>query len=54
MAFIVRIYLASTFISAVESCVNAEYSMTSSAVEESSLITQVFLDLMLDDSEDVT
>ena len=39
---------------AVESCVNAEYSMKTSAVEESSLITQVFLDLMLDDSEDVT
>ena len=37
---------------AVESCVNAEYCMKTSAVEESSLITQVFLDLMLVDSGD--
>ncbi|MBQ3373225.1 MAG: DNA polymerase III subunit delta [Oscillospiraceae bacterium] len=39
---------------AIESCVNAEYSMKTSSVDESGLLTQVLLDLMLDDAEDAS
>ena len=39
---------------AIESCVNAEYSMKTSFVDESGLLTQVLLDLMLADAEDAS
>ena len=39
---------------AIESCVSAEYSMKTSSVDESGLLTQVLLDLMLTDVEDAS
>ncbi|MBQ8074483.1 MAG: DNA polymerase III subunit delta [Oscillospiraceae bacterium] len=37
---------------AIESCANAEYRMKTSSVDESELLTQVLLDLMLSDAEE--